>query len=49
MNYGSPGITPRIMDRIELRDSNTLAMTSRQRSEVKNAFNEIIRYLNIEQ
>lgn len=49
LNYDSPGITPRIMDRIELRDSNTLAMTSRQRSEVKNAFNEIIRYLNIEQ
>lgn len=47
LNYGSPGITPKIMDRIELRDSNTLAMTSRQRSEVRNAFDEIIRNLNI--
>lgn len=45
--YSDPCITPKIMDRIELRDSNTLFLTSKQRGEVRNAFEMIIKYLNL--
>lgn len=45
--YGD--VTPKIMDRVELRDCNTLSLTSKQRSEVRGAFDMIIHYLNIKE